>query len=139
MTIQRPGTVLPTPGLPICWKVTQSGSDQTIDKERWLFVLTHGNYTVRADVAFPVQCQKWRRSAAWRIDCELLSRSGPHSSDAYLTRSFHNDTENVNHFTAVMSQVHSVQVQVQVLSSKYKYEYKYLYSQVRYIQIQASG
>jgi len=35
----------------------------------------------------------------------------------------------------VMSQVHSVQVQV--LSSKY--EYKYLYSQVRYIQIQASG
>ena len=32
-----------------------------------------------------------------------------------------------------------VQVQVQVLSSKYKYEYKYLYSQVRYIQIQASG
>jgi len=45
----------------------------------------------------------------------------------------------------VMSQVHSVQVlrwqvQVQVLrNSKYKYEYKYLYSQVRYIQIQASG
>ena len=61
---------------------------------------------------------------------------GPLLYVLYTTELFH---VVARHELPVMSQVHSVQVQVQVLSSKYKYEYKYLYSQVRYIQIQASG
>ena len=67
--------------------------------------------------------------------CNLLLMLQPYNSDSVILY------VKTPICPAVMSQVHSVQVQVQVqvLSSKYKYEYKYLYSQVRYIQIQASG